>query len=266
MREKPDSNHHTPRTAAFVRRYATAPDPSMPKHVALRGALLAAISDGFWEPGSKLPTESELAQASPFSLGTVQRALRSLAEEGYVERRRGYGTVLPDRPRQLDQPWHCRFLGDDGQSFLPVFTVVLSRTVRRHHGPWSAPLHQGRESVIQIDRRMEINDEFVVYSKFYVRADRVPEFLDAPPNTLFGANLKTLIARAIGRPLTAMKQRLVQVELPPPVCREIAVQEHTVGVLVQATAYAGKDFPVYYQELYIPPTSRQLYMESKGFP
>lgn len=266
MDQKPEAKHPDPRTAAFVDRYALTLDPSVPKHVALRGALIAAISEGFWQPGSKLPTESELAGASPFSLGTVQRAMRSLADEGYVERRRGYGTMLPERPKKLDQPWHCRFLGDDGWSFLPVFTVVLSRTVRRHHGPWSAPLHQGRQSVIQIDRRMEINDEFVVYSKFFVRADRVPEFLDAPLNTLFGANLKTLIARATGRPLTAMKQRLVQIELPPPVCREIDVNEDTRGILLQATAYAGDDFPVYYQELYIPPTTRQLYLESKGFP
>lgn len=248
-------------TASFLEQYPP-PRAGVPKHIALREALASAISDGFWAPGSKLPTEAELAATTPYSLGTVQRALRGLVERGLVERRRGYGTYVPDRRRQLEGPWHCRFLGDDGRSFLPVFTVVLKRVVSRRHGSWSHPLHQGAHEVIRIDRRMEINDEFTVYSKFFVRADRFPELLDAPVESLFGANLKVIIMRAVGYPLTALKEQLRQVKLPAAVCRAIDVQPGACGMLMEATAYAG-DTPLYYQELYIPPTQRRLYIESR---
>jgi len=248
---------------ALVRRLCASEHSALPKHEVLRHALAAAISQKLWKPGAKLPTETELARVTPYSLGTVQRALRALVEDGYIQRRRGYGTYVPDRRGQLSDPWHCRFLSDDGESYLPVFTVPLERSVTRRHGPWSAPLRQGADEVIQIDRRMEINDEFVVYSKFYVLATRMPDFRDAPLEGLSGANLKLLIARAMGRPLTALKQRLRQAPFPDAVCQLIGVKHRTIGLLVEATAYAGADTPAYYQELYIPPTQRRLYTESR---
>lgn len=248
---------------AFVRRLCASDHGALAKHEVLRHALAAAISQKIWKPGVKLPTETELARATPYSLGTVQRALRALVEDGYIQRRRGYGTYVPDRRRQLNDPWHCRFLSDDGESFLPVFTVPLHRSVMRRHGRWSAPLKQGQEEVVQIDRRMEINDEFVVYSKFYVLAAKMPAFRDAPLEGLSGANLKLLIAREIGRPLTALKQRLCQAVIPDAICKLVGVKRHTVGLLLEATAYAGVDTPAYYQELYIPPTERHLYLESR---
>ena len=46
-----------------------------------REAVLAAIDQGLWQRGAKLPTESEFVAATPSSLGTVQRAMRELAED-----------------------------------------------------------------------------------------------------------------------------------------------------------------------------------------
>ena len=246
-----------------INRFCAMDHGTLPKHEVLRLAISAVISQGLWRPGVKLPTETELAQATPYSLGTVQRALRTLVDEGYILRRRGYGTYVPDRRGQLSDPWHCRFLSDDGKSFLPVFTVPLKRSVTHRHGPWSAPLRQGRDQVIQIDRRMEINDEFVVYSKFYVLAAQMPDFLHAPLANLSGANLKLLIVRAMKRPLTALKEQLCQARLPDDICQAVGVQPRTVGLLVEATAFAGTNMPAYYQEFYIPPTERKLYLESR---
>lgn len=249
--------------AAFWKRYSPVGNSKLPKHVALCDALGTAITDGFWKRGAKLPTEAELAESCPYSLGTVQRAMRGLVERGLVERRRRRGTYVPDIRRQMDNPWHCRFLADDGNSFLPVFTTVISRTTTDRQGPWSHALEQEHETVVQIDRRMEINSEFTVYSKFFVRADRFPRLLDIPTEELSGANLKTLIINAVDLPLTTIREQLRMVEFPRAVCEAIDVPRKTVGLHVQATAMAGSGLPVYYQELYIPPTERRLYMDSR---
>ena len=45
------------------------------------------------KPGDRLPAETAMVRAMPFSLGTVQRALGKLVEDGVVERRR----LMPDR-------------------------------------------------------------------------------------------------------------------------------------------------------------------------
>lgn len=244
-------------------RYGTVESGHMPKHVALRAVLSAAIADGFWKQGEKLPTEAELAESSPYSLGTVQRAMRALVEQGVVERHRRKGTFVHDHKRQLDSPWHCRFLDDNGSSFLPVFTKVIERTVTDRHGPWSRPLEQGDQKVVRIDRRMEINSEFTVYSKFFVRADRFPDFLEVTEDELSGANLKMYIIRTLGLPLSTVNEQLRMAPLPVHVCDEIAVPEGTVGLHMSAVAYAGEQMPVYYQQFYIPPTERRLYIESR---
>ena len=79
----------------FLRRY-WASQEDIPKHERLRQAITASIADGYWEPGARLPTESEWAAATPCSLGTVQRALRNLVNDGLIDRRRGSGTTVQD--------------------------------------------------------------------------------------------------------------------------------------------------------------------------
>ena len=75
---------------------------SKAKHTNLTAALLASIDAGYWQPGAKLPTEQELARQTPYSLGTVQRAMRTLVDSGIVVRRRGAGSYVAARERLTD--------------------------------------------------------------------------------------------------------------------------------------------------------------------
>lgn len=246
----------------FLKMYLPRSDGHLPKHAALRDALGKAISEGFWKPGAKLPTEIELADASPFGLGTVQRALRTLMEQGLVERRRRHGTFVPERRSELESPWHCRFLNDDGKTFLPVYTKALNRITTERHGPWTGPLEQTDQTVIQIDRRFEVNSEFAVYTRFFILHERCPRLLEVPLEELSGVNLKILIMQTMGTPITAINEQIRQAVLPRAVCQDIDVAEDTVGLHMQATTYASA-MPVYYQELFIPPTERRLYIDSR---
>ncbi|RYF50614.1 MAG: GntR family transcriptional regulator, partial [Comamonadaceae bacterium] len=63
----------------------------VPKYTALRDAIVHAVASGALVPGDRVPNEQELAATLPISLGTIQRALRQLVEEGVVQRRHGQG-------------------------------------------------------------------------------------------------------------------------------------------------------------------------------
>lgn len=58
----------------------------------LRGRLLA----GQWAPGSRLPSETELAASYQVSRVTVRTALKSLEAQGLVDIRHGAGTFVAD--------------------------------------------------------------------------------------------------------------------------------------------------------------------------
>lgn len=56
------------------------------------------IQNGTWAPGATLPNETNLAQEFGCTRTTISRAMRELAEEGYLERKRKAGTRVRIHP------------------------------------------------------------------------------------------------------------------------------------------------------------------------
>ncbi len=74
---------------------------------AIRAEVLARIDRRDWPPGAVIPSEAELAGEFGVARATVNRALRELAQQGVVERRRRAGTRVathPVRKATLDIP------------------------------------------------------------------------------------------------------------------------------------------------------------------
>ena len=65
----------------------------------LRDELLEEMTSSQLPPGTKLPTEGELATRFGVSRATVREAVRGLVEAGYVTRRHGSGSYVAERRR-----------------------------------------------------------------------------------------------------------------------------------------------------------------------
>lgn len=73
----------------------------------IRAIALRRIQAGLWRPGDQIPNEQDLAIACRCNRSTVSRALRDLADAGFLERRRRGGTRVatnPARKAPLDVP------------------------------------------------------------------------------------------------------------------------------------------------------------------
>ncbi|MES0828327.1 GntR family transcriptional regulator [Ruegeria sp. SCP11] len=66
----------------------------------IKQTVLARIRSGELQPDSLLPNEQELAVEFSCTRTTVNRALRELADEGYLERRRKAGTRVLSAPQR----------------------------------------------------------------------------------------------------------------------------------------------------------------------
>jgi GntR family transcriptional regulator len=239
---------------------------SVPKYARLSQAMLAAVANNHWRQGDRLPTEQALAKALPFSLGTIQRALRVLVNAGVLVRHHRSGTFVAAQKRAMEQPWHCRFLDDDGASILPIYPKILLRKLIQRRGPWTRHLGACPQGIIQIDRAIDINAEFCVYSKFYVDAARFRNLLDRPLGQLEHANFKLLLGREFHTPVIAFVQTLSTVMLPRGVCQAMELPVSTTGCVLEAGALAPRNVPVYFQQLFIPPNSRRLVLgDSQAF-
>lgn len=234
------------------------PDRSgRPKYQRLVDALVDGIRRGVWRPGDRLPAEDELAELTPFSLGTVQRALRDLAEQGLVVRQHGLGSFVADPPRELQDPWHCRFLADDEQTVLPIYSQAVARVPVAQCGPWTQRLGPAAQ-VMRLDRVINVNDEFNIFSRFYADRQLLRRLWEMPMDRLHGANFKQLIVKQCQLPITEITHLVRLTPFDPELRRIVGGVDDEYGLFMQATAFAGKDRCVYYQEFYIGPTQRAL--------
>ncbi|MDN3646597.1 UTRA domain-containing protein [Pontixanthobacter aestiaquae] len=76
-------------------------------HQAIRQAVLNRIQSGEWPLGARIPGEADLAEEYSCARATVNRALRALAEEGLIVRKRKGGTrvcAMPVRKAKFEIP------------------------------------------------------------------------------------------------------------------------------------------------------------------
>lgn len=237
--------------------------PGLPKYVGLHDAFVHAVTSGTWPPGSRLPNESELAALLPLSLGTIQRALRMLVDEGVIVRRPGAGSfVCAATPGAMRGPLHCRFVNDAGTGYLPVFATVVNRAERHEQGPWNAHLQVA--APLCIERVIRIADEFSVFSRFYVDTSRLPAFARLPLRALSGENFKEVILRESGLFIGRITQFLSTVTMPAEVARALHMRRAAAAERLDIEAFAGRESPLYFQTLWIPPNGRRLHLPGDG--
>lgn len=72
----------------------------LPRHYQVRQILLDMIQSGLWQPGEKIPAETEIAQALGISKMTVNKAILALTSEGVFYREVGRGTFVTQTPQE----------------------------------------------------------------------------------------------------------------------------------------------------------------------
>ena len=241
----------------FYRRFSVRVRTDLPKHVQLRDTMLAAIEAGVWKQGERLPNENALTGMTPFSLGTVQRALRSLTEDGVLVRKQGAGSFVSSTSRLLPYPLHCRFVNDAGNGFLPIYSKTLQRVRAAGEAVWQGRLGSDRGPVMRIDRSIDVNGEFVVYSRFFAATGDLGSLSRCSIRKLDGQNFKQMMARELNIPITGIQNFARAEPIPREAAAVIGCRASDPGLyLVAIAASAARN--VYVQDFYIPPTTRQL--------
>jgi GntR family transcriptional regulator len=244
----------------FWVQYQKEPVPGVSKYALLRDVLVDAIASGHWKRGELLPTEQDLARETPFSLGTVQRALRSLVDDGIIVRRQGFGTFVADNVKPLNRPWHMRFIPPEGGAVVETYTYVLGRESVKKKGRWS-PYFPNKSDLFTIERRFRIADKFWVFNRFYSSASILGALQRCALGKLSGVNLKEMIIRQYGLPITGIEHRLKIAHFDAELCRHLEITKGATGLLLEGVARTGPD-AVYYQEFYVPESGYYLDLPS----
>lgn len=247
---------------AFLQTIRQDPFPGLPKYLHLRETLLTAIEGGHWKPGAKLPTETELSGLTPYSLGTVQRAMRSLVDDAVVVRQKGIGSFVAKNRKTMDDPWHFRFPGDDGESLLPLDIKVRSVESVGADGPWARFLGL-EDSYVQINRLVNVGHEFIVLSQFFLSAARFGDLLNVRAKDLEGVPIRVVLSDRYDTPTLHVVERVGCETLPDEVCHSLGLRSRSIGMVYEILGYGYRDQPVSYQLAYLPPDTRRLEVREK---
>ena len=91
---------------------AAADDTAGPRYLQIARALTAAISDGTYPVGARLPTELELCEHFAISRFTAREAVRVLSSAGLITRRQRVGTVVIATPSEARYTHSVATVGD----------------------------------------------------------------------------------------------------------------------------------------------------------
>ena len=74
------------------------PNSYIPLYYQLKEILLEKLESGEWSEGSMIPSEKDLQKTYEVSRVTVRRTIELLSNEGFLDRKRGKGTIAK-KPR-----------------------------------------------------------------------------------------------------------------------------------------------------------------------
>jgi DNA-binding GntR family transcriptional regulator len=218
--------------------------------------LLEAIEAGTWKPGERLPSEADIVEALPFSLGTVQRALQTLVEQGVVRRRHGQGSFVAGLPVNTHEIRNFRFLDDDGKSLLPVYGRMLRVELTEDTGPWSDFLGAA-EPFVRISRLINVNLEFQTFSQVFLPHRKFAELLEMPPSKI-SASLTHMLSERFNSPTLHVTHTVCSEPLPDEASLAIGEEAGSTGMRWEIFSYTYRNLPSFYQRVYLPLTSRRL--------
>lgn len=234
---------------------------AMPKHARLRRAVIDAVQAGELRAGTKMMGERDLSAALGLSLGTTQKALGHLMNEGFLVRRQGHGTFIGSERQPIAGSWHFRFMPPEGGQELPVFATIVERSLVRDQGSWTEALGVDPKGYVMVRRCLDIGGEFKCASRMYLRATRFARLLRMAESRLVDTNLKFLLAKHFAAP-TLHSEGLAIVA--PVNADDAALMEVLAGTPGMHINIVGRSFghePVTFQRVAIPPTRWALKLD-----
>lgn len=227
------------------------------KRVQLYRAMQTMIQQGLWNPGDRLPTDVEFARLLPVSTATAQGALKMLADQGVLERKKRNGTFVASERNLERNIVFFRFT--DNVTPGVAATDVLRATVEEvsEIGPWSSFLGT-RPNYIRVTRLINVASKFKILSQFYFSDPRLRILLDLPPDWLKDITVRPLLQLRFGLPFTELEWKVSFTHFDPEVAQDLSVASGTQGQRFDVEVRTIDRAPLSVHRIWVPPNDLSL--------
>jgi GntR family transcriptional regulator len=241
-----------------VARYRLELGP-VPLHHQVYLDLKAALDDGEWLAGERLPAERELARRYGCSLITVRRALDELSRERRLERLRGRGTFVTGQ--RIDRPLNGPLTFSQEiqrQGMDPETRLLAARPVAATAEVAAALQLEPGSPTIYLERLRIASGVPLLLEMVHLPAERFPGLLtrDLEHNSLY-----EILMTRYGTPVERAREALEPVHIPAREARLLGVKPRSLALLVEGIAYASDGTPVEYGRTYVRGDQSRYYIE-----
>lgn len=216
-----------------------------PKYQRVISAFEDCIRQGRFRPGDRVPNETDLSARLPLSLGTLQRAMKELADAGLLVRHRKTGTFIADRKSQVDEVYVYRFRDPETGDWQMPSTRTLSVSVDETPGPWADAL--GTASCVRVERLVWVENDPPAFSAIYLAPEHGAHMLDVPIHSLHGSSLHRILIEKFDLPTLRMEHRVSCRALSQTACRHLRVPAGEAGLVWDVRDFSFGDTPSLFQ-------------------
>jgi GntR family transcriptional regulator len=208
-----------------------------PIYRAVADALIERIDNGDLLPGSRCPSERQLASEYGISRMTARAAVNLLVQRGYVERKNGSGTFVASPKIELDLSTVAGFSDRVlRHGITPGARVIEARTVGADELDASVAmaLEITSEELVHVLIRVRTgNDELLALEKSYFPARYCPDLLD---NELTGSIYELLRTRC-NLELAHLRQKLEMTQLDASAAGALATHPDAPALRITRTTW-----------------------------
>jgi GntR family transcriptional regulator len=215
-----------------------------PIYRAVAEALIERIDSGDLLPGSRCPSERQLASEYGISRMTARAAVNLLVQRGYVARKNGSGTFVASPKIELDLSTVAGFSDRVlRHGIIPGARVIEARTVGTEEldAGVATALEISREEPVHVLIRVRTgNNELLALEKSYFPARHCPDLLD---NELTGSIYELLRTRC-NLELAHLRQKLEVTQLDASAAEALATHPDAPALRITRTTWDAHGRPI----------------------
>lgn len=234
----------------------------VPLHHQVYLDLAAALDEGEWRLGDRLPPERQLAERYGCSLITVRRALSELAREGRLVRARGRGTFVRRPPVIRDIAARAGFADEMRARGLEPYAVVVTAQAEPATPGVAAALGIAPGAHVHYLERVRGADGVpYLLEQAHLPVDRFPGLLDTDYTA---ASLYEVLDRRYGVTIAGTRETISAVI---PSTREAALlglRSSRPAICLEGTASTLDGSPVEHSRTIVSPEHARYFIETRG--
>jgi len=152
-------------------------EASIPQHRKVYEILRKHITDGMFKGGDLLPSENDLCTVHKVTRPTIRKALDRLANEGYIVRHQGKGSIVKGVPKGIGILSLTGTTSAIGKDLLQTH-IIIKPEVRNWDEAFTFPLTQKEieSGCIYIERLRLVNNKPVFFDITMIPNINLPRF------------------------------------------------------------------------------------------